>query len=51
MQAKPIACHSTIWKKIVSEMNEQMKLEGRKADLIKTFNTTEEIADYFQDNL
>ena len=29
MNAKPIACHSAIWKSIISEMNKQMKLEGR----------------------
>ena len=51
MHAKPIACHSAIWKKIVSEMNEQMKLEGRNIDLVKTFDTTEQIVNYLQDNL
>jgi len=51
MHAKPIACHSAIWKKIVSEMNEQMKLERRNVDLVKTFDTTEQIVNYLQDNL
>jgi uncharacterized protein (TIGR00730 family) len=46
-----IACHSNIWKKIVSEMNQQMKLEGRSTDLVKTFDTTEEIVAYFKENL
>ena len=50
LQNKPIACHSSLWKKIVSEMNEQMKTEGRKTDLVKTFDTTEEIVDYLQQN-
>jgi uncharacterized protein (TIGR00730 family) len=51
IQAKPIACHSFIWKKVVSEMNEQMKLEGRNTELVKTFDTTEEIIDYLQNKL
>jgi uncharacterized protein (TIGR00730 family) len=51
MHTKPIACHSAIWKKIVSEMNEQMKLERRNVDLVKTFDTTEQIVNYLQDNL
>ena len=48
METKPIACYSTIWKKIVYEMHEQMKLEGRSTDLVKTFDTTEEIVSYFK---
>ncbi|MCW8962033.1 MAG: LOG family protein [Ignavibacteriaceae bacterium] len=51
MQTKPIACHSSIWRNIVFEMNEQMKLEGRKTDLIKTFDASEEILDYIQQNI
>jgi uncharacterized protein (TIGR00730 family) len=51
MQSKPIACYSSLWKKIVSEMNEQMKTEERKTDLVKTFNTSEEIVDYLQQNI
>lgn len=48
---KPIACHSSIWEKIVSEMNQQMKLEGRKSDLVKTFDTIEEIVSYLKEVL
>lgn len=51
METKPIACHSTIWKKIVFEMHQQMKLEGRSTDLVKTFDTVEEIVNYFKENL
>lgn len=43
MNSKPVLCHSSIWKTIVSEMNEQMKLEGRNADAVKSFDTIEEI--------
>lgn len=45
---KPIACHSKIWKTIVSEMNKQMKLEGRNFEMVKTFDSTEEIVNYLK---
>jgi len=51
MGVKPIACHSPIWKTIVSEMNEQMKLEGRDTDLVKTFDTVDEVVEYLNGNL
>ena len=50
MDNKSVICHSKIWKVIVSEMNEQMKLEGRNYDMVKTFDTIEEIIDYFKLN-
>jgi uncharacterized protein (TIGR00730 family) len=43
---KPIACHSSMWEKIVSVMNEQMKFEGRNTELVKSFDTVENIAEY-----
>jgi hypothetical protein len=51
MDIKPIACHSSIWEIIVSEMNEQMKLEGRNAGMVKTFDTVEEIVEYLRGSL
>lgn len=48
MEAKPIVCHSSIWKVIVAEMNQQMLLEGRNAEMVKSFNSIGEIADYFK---
>ena len=51
MKVKPVACHSPIWKVIVSEMNEQLKLEGRSTDLVKTFDTIDEIVEYLKANL
>jgi len=50
MDHKPIACHSSMWKKIVSVMNKQMKLEGRDDDIVKSFNTVEEIVNYLVTN-
>ncbi len=51
MDNKPIACHSSMWKEITSVMNEQMKLEGRNAELVKSFNTVGEIVDYLLQKL
>jgi uncharacterized protein (TIGR00730 family) len=51
LDSRPIACHSKIWKTIVSEMNQQMKLEGRNFEMIKTFDSTEEIVNYLKENL
>ena len=48
---KPITCHSSIWKTIVFEMNDQMKLEGRSADMVKTFDTIDEIVEYLRGSL
>jgi len=50
MDNKPIACHSSMWKEITSVMNEQMKLEGRDDDLVKSFNTVGEIVSYLVTN-
>jgi len=51
MNNKPIACHSSMWKKIVTVMNEQMKLEGRNAELVKSFDTVGEIAEFLSQKL
>jgi hypothetical protein len=45
INSKPVLCHSSIWKTIISEMNEQMKLEGRNATAVKSFDTIEEIVE------
>jgi hypothetical protein len=51
MDIKPIVCHSSIWKTIVSEMNKQMRLEGRNAEIVKTFDKVEEIVEYLRESL
>jgi uncharacterized protein (TIGR00730 family) len=48
MGIKPIACHSSLWKTIISVMKEQMKFEGRNADIVKTFDKVEEIVEYLK---
>jgi uncharacterized protein (TIGR00730 family) len=45
MDHKPIFCHSSMWQGIVSIMNIQMKMEGRDTELVKTFESVEEIVD------
>jgi len=50
MDNKPIACHSSMWEEITSVMNEQMKLEGRDDDLVKSFDTVGEIVSYLVTN-
>ena len=51
LNAKPIACHSVIWKSIISEMNKQMKLEGRSDEIVKSYNTIDEIVEYLRESL
>jgi uncharacterized protein (TIGR00730 family) len=48
---KPILCHSTMWKQVISIMNEQMKKERRSTDLVKAFDTVEEIVSFITDKL
>jgi len=50
MDHKPIACHSSMWKEIVTVMNKQMKLEGRDDAIVRSFNTVEEIVNYLVTN-
>ena len=48
LKEKPIAVHSAIWEVIVTEMNKQMKLEGRNSEIVKSFDTIDQIAEYFK---
>ena len=48
---KPIICHSQMWKQIVEVMNEQIKLENRRTDLVKCADTVEEIVNYLKTSL
>jgi uncharacterized protein (TIGR00730 family) len=46
LKVKPIVCHSKMWKEIVSVMNDQLRKENRLTDLVKCFNSVEDIVDY-----
>jgi predicted Rossmann-fold nucleotide-binding protein len=48
MDHKPILCHSAVWKEIVSVLNKQMEYEGRGTDLVKPFDTVNEIVTYLK---
>ena len=47
-QPKPIICNSDMWKEIVDVMNKQMIVENRRTDLIRCFDTVEEIVEYLK---
>ena len=47
-QQKPIICHSQMWKEIVDVMNRQMLLENRRTDLVKCFDSVEELVEYLK---
>lgn len=47
-QQKLIICHSQMWKEIVDVMNKQIQLENRRTDLIKCFDSVEEIIKYLK---
>lgn len=42
---KPIYYHSWLWKQIVDLMDKQMLLEGRDANLVRNFNSVDELID------
>ncbi|MEO8233247.1 MAG: LOG family protein [Ignavibacteriota bacterium] len=45
---KPIICHSQMWKEIAAVINNQMIVENRRTDLIKCFDSVEEIVQYLK---
>ena len=48
---KPIVCHSNMWKEIVGVMNNQLRKENRLTDLVKCFNSVEDIVEYLAEKL
>jgi len=48
---KPIICHSQMWKEIVEVMNQQIKLENRRTDLVKCAESVDEIVNYLKTSL
>jgi len=51
IDSKPIACHSSMWKEIVDVMNVQIESEGRNPDLVRAFESVEEIVNYLMEEL
>lgn len=51
MDRKPIACHSSMWREIVTIINLQMEKEGRDTETVKAFENIDEIVNYLKSNL
>jgi len=51
LTVKPIACHSSMWKEVVSVLNDQLRKENRMTDLVKCFNSVEDMVDYLSEKL
>jgi len=51
LTVKPIVCHSRMWKEIVNVMNAQLKNENRLTDLVRCFNSVEDIVEYLSETL
>ncbi len=48
MAHKPVACHSSMWKEIVSIINVQMEKEGRDTETVVSFNSIDEVVNYLK---
>ncbi len=51
IETKPVACHSSLWKEIVFQMEKQIEVEKRVNGLIKYFKNIEDIAGYLAGRL
>jgi uncharacterized protein (TIGR00725 family) len=51
IESKPVVCHSNLWKQIVTLMNEQLAIEGKRNDIVKFANSIEEILSILKGNL
>ena len=51
LDAKPVACFSSIWKEIVSAMDKQLEHENRPAKFVQTFDSIEEIVDFMKSRI
>jgi uncharacterized protein (TIGR00730 family) len=48
LNAKPVACHSSLWKEIVRVMEKQLKHENRTVSFVECFDNVEEIVNYIK---
>jgi uncharacterized protein (TIGR00730 family) len=51
LTVKPIACHSSMWKEVVSVLNDQLRKENRSTELLKCCSSVEEIVEYLSEGL
>jgi uncharacterized protein (TIGR00730 family) len=48
---KPVVCLGEMWSKIVAPMEERVKLEGRRENIINCFNTVDEVVNFITSQL
>lgn len=48
---RPIACLGELWKSIVAPMEERVKYENRKTNLVKCFNEVNEVVEFITNEL
>ncbi len=51
IEAKPFACHGSIWNQIVPVMEKQIEKEKRKTGLVKCFDDIEECGEFIVNSL
>ncbi len=51
IRSKPIVCHSSMWKEIVSIMDKQIEHEKRTAGLVESIDNVEEIVEYLKSRI
>ena len=51
LDERPVICLGEMWKNIVSPMEERVKYEGRKVNLVKCFNKPAELVNYISNSL
>jgi len=51
LDKKPVACFGDMWKNIVDIMEQRVKYENRKQNLVKCFNNIDEVSDFVITNL
>jgi hypothetical protein len=48
LPVKPVACHSSMWQKIVGVMEIQIQSEQRKTNLVKCFDNIDDIVNHLK---
>lgn len=51
IEQKPIICHSNLWTQIVELMNNQLKFENKRTDLVEVANSVDEILSLLKSKL
>ncbi len=51
LNAKPVVCHSSMWKGVVEILDKQLKHENRSAKYVECFDNIEEIVNYIKSKI